>query len=144
MQVYELQAISDKAIEKLPANGKDSQVGIYWGKRKGGRKDLNLVKTGPHVDISRAKKVYVLKRIIRKTGNVVQQRFYELEDVIVYNRVNTALYHRLLMRYSRVKLNDTAALGLPAEEAMINDRDIAKILERSRGDLLCYFGKNEY
>ena len=144
MKRYELKEVSDKALDHLTnSKGKPSTVGIYYGKRVGGRKLLELVKAGSHIDADKAKAVYTHERTLR-SGEVVKHKYYELAEVIVYNRLNHAKYHRLLLAFSRRKLMDTAQLGLDPKCAMLNDQDIAKILEFSRGEMLCKYGKHEY
>lgn len=146
MKRYELKEVSDKAVDHLPSQkggGHLSTVGLYYGKRVGGRKLLELVKAGAHIDADKAEAVYTHERTLR-SGEVVKHKYYELKDVIVYNRLNHAKYHRLILQYSRMKLRDTATFGLDPKLAMLTDKDIAKVLEFSRGELLCYYGKNQY
>ena len=147
MKVYELPADFDgKADDHIPSQRKDgklSNIGIYYTKRVGGRKVLELVRAGAHIDADKATAVYTHEHTFR-TGETVKHKYYELKDVIVYNRINHAKYHRLILQYSRMKLRDTATFGLDPKLAMLTDKDIAKVLEFSRGELLCYYGKNQY
>ena len=62
----------------------------------------------------------------------------------MYNRINHAKYHRLLLQLSRRKLVDTAQLGLDPSMAMLNDADLARILEFSRGEIISVKGEFQY
>lgn len=144
MKTHYLGQVTDKALEFITSEkGTPSRVGIYYGTKVGGRKVLKLVKAGPHIDSSKAANVYILKTV-KKSGTTIITRFYDILEVIVYNRINHAQYHRLLLQYSRMRLRDVSAFGLPSEEAMLTDRDIARIIEISRGELIMQFGKAEY
>ena len=144
MRTYILKNVDDQALDHLiNERGVPSNIGLYYGVRKGGRKILELVKAGAHVDADKAKAVYTHTRQLR-SGEVVVHKYYELKDVIVYNRLNHAKYHRLLLAFSRRKLNDAAQLGGDLKSATLNDADIAKILGFSRGEMLCKYGKHEY
>ena len=144
MKRYQLKEITDKALDHLKTSkGKESNVGIYYGKRVGGRKHLELVKSGAHVDITGVTAAYTYEKQLR-SGEIVRQTFYELKEVVVYNRINHQRYHRLILQYSRMKLRDTATFGLDPKLAMLSDSDIAKVLEFSRGEILCRYGNREY
>ena len=123
--------------------GVPSNIGLYYTKRVKGRKILELVRAGSHIDADKATAVYLHDHTTR-SGEVIRQKYYELKEVIVYNRLNHAKYHRLILQYSRMKLRDTATFGLDPKLAMLTDADIAKVLEFSRGELLCRYGKSEY
>ena len=144
MKRYELKDIGDKALDHLKnEKGEASNIGIFYGKRVRGRKILELVKAGAHVDITGVTAAYTATKQLRN-GEIVKQTFYELKEVVVYNRINHARYHRLLLQLSRRKLVDTSQLGLDPSMAMLNDADIARILEFSRGEILCRYGISEY
>lgn len=145
MKEIELRVVSDKSEDHLiSSKGKLTNVGIYYGKRKRGRKLLTLVKAGIHLDIEKATGVYTITKENKRTGETQRLKFYDLNEVIVYYRINHAKYSRLLLQYSRMKLRDTAAFGLPPEQAMLTDGDLAKVLEFSRGEILCRYGREEY
>ena len=138
-----LKYITDKALDHvISEKGKESNIGIYYGKRVGGRKELELVKAGPHIDAAKAENVYLSPYI--KDGKTRYMQYYDLKEVIVYNRLNSAKYHRLLLSMTRYKLRETAQLGLPASNASLNDQDIERLIEFSRGEQLSYFGRAEY
>ena len=145
MQQHNLKQITDTAMSFIPSEkyGKDSRVGIYHGIKVNGRKVIQLVKAGPHIDTEQAKNIYIQK-VEKRTGITIYTKFFDIEEVVVYNRMNYAKYGRLLNSFSRVKLNDTAQLGLPSNRAALNDRDIARVLELARGELISRFGQFQY
>jgi len=136
MKTNYLGQVTDTAMSFIPGEkNKPSRVGVYMGVKKGGRKALELVKAGPHVDAEKAANIYI-HQVVKRTGQTVRFRYYDIKEVTVYHRINHALYHKLILQYSRMRMRDTAAFGLPAEQAMLTDADIAKVLEFSRGELL--------
>ena len=149
MQQHKIGVITETAMSFIPSEkyGKDSRVGIYHGRAKVGeklgKKVFEFVKAGPHIDAKQAKNIYI-QTIVKRSGQTIYVKYFELAEVIVYNRMNYAKYSRLLNRFSKVKLSDTAQLGLDVTRAALNDRDIEYVIELSRGELISRFGKFQY